>query len=221
MASIRFAARVKAAAASPSFLASAPGPSIIVANSDRRLSLVEEARGPSSQVIASAFRPCIADQVLSATTATPFETRTTCFTPGTPFAFASSKVTSFPPKTGHRSMTAYCIPGSRTSIPNVVLPSTLPGVSRRFGDVPIRRNWLGSLSFTDALAGAGRAAASEASEPKLARAFVAVFTTTPFSARQIDGLEPQRSAAAATSISRAVAPALRSGSQDDRMLELP
>ena len=39
------------------------------------------------------------------------------FTPGTAFAFASSKLTTLAPNAGERLTTAYSIPGKRTSIP--------------------------------------------------------------------------------------------------------
>ena len=178
-----------------------------------------DALRPSFQVTVSAFRPCIAAQVSSATTATPFEIRTTCLTPGTSLAFESSTLASAPPKTGQRSTTAYRISGRRMSMPNFVLPSTLPGVSSRFGDVPIRRNCFGF--FNAGAAGAGSFAAAAASDPKLARAPAFGPRTKPFSAWQAEGLTPQCSAAAAMSISRAVAPARRSGSHEDRMLALP
>ena len=61
---------------------------------------------PSSHWTVSARRPCIALQVLSATTATPFEICTTSFTPGTAFAFAASKLFTLPPNTGQRATTA-------------------------------------------------------------------------------------------------------------------
>ena len=84
-------------------------------------------------MMSSALRPSIAVQVLSATTATPFEICTTCLTPGTAFAFGASKLATLPPNTGQRATTAYSMPGRRTSIPNVALPSTFAGVSRRLG----------------------------------------------------------------------------------------
>ncbi len=57
--------------------------------------------GPSSQVMTSASRACLARHQLSATTATPSEICTMCFTPGIDFAFASSNETGLPPVTGH------------------------------------------------------------------------------------------------------------------------
>ena len=68
--------------------------------------LVSFAFGPSSHCTSSARRPCIAVQVLSAITATPFEIWITSFTPGIAFAFAASKLATFPPNTGQRATTA-------------------------------------------------------------------------------------------------------------------
>ena len=48
----------------------------------------------------------MADQVLSASTATPFEICTTFFTPETVFVLLASKLATLPPKTGQRSSTA-------------------------------------------------------------------------------------------------------------------
>ncbi len=50
---------------------------------------------------------------------------------------------------------------------------------------------------------------------------MASWTTVPFSARQVVGATPHFRAAAATSISRAAAPALRKGSQEPRTLREP
>ena len=181
--------------------------------------MLVDARDPSLNCTRSALRPSIADQVLSATTATPFEISKTCFTPGTRFAFDASKLATLPPNTGHRCNTAYNMSGRRSSSPNVALPSTLDGVSRRLGDVPIKRNCVGSFSAT--FTGGVIFDAASASEPKLARAPVAVLTTKLFSALSCDRPTPHFAAAAPISISRAVAPALRSGSHDVRMLMLP
>ena len=84
-------------------------------------------------------------QVLSATTATPLEIWTTLFTPATAFDRAASKLLTLPPNTGQRATTAYTIPGSRTSMLNCALPSTLGGVSKRFTGLPMRRNCAASF----------------------------------------------------------------------------
>ena len=64
------------------------------------------ATAPSSHCTSSTRRPCMAFQVLSATTATPFEICTTLFTPGTALAFVASKLFTLPPNTGQRATTA-------------------------------------------------------------------------------------------------------------------
>ena len=128
------------------------------------MSAVESvAFGPSSQRISSAARPFFAVHVSSATTATASSSRTTCRTPGMALAFVSSTAPTLPPNTGQAATLAYFMPGSRTSIPYCVVPSTLSGVSSRFTDVPIRRKSLGSFSAT--LPGTGRRAAVLTSAP--------------------------------------------------------
>src|SRR5262252_9051027 len=122
----------------------------------------------------------MAAQVLSAITATPFEIVTTSFTPGIDLARAASNDATLPPKTGHRATTAYSIPGNRTSIPNVALPSTFDGVSRRLGEVPIKWNCFGSFNIT--FAGFGSLAAASARLPKLSRDPEVELITKPFSA---------------------------------------
>ena len=111
----------------------------------------------------SALRACMAFQVLSATTATPDEICTTCFTPGMALVFAASKLATLPPNTGQRATTAYSMLGRRTSMPNVALPLTLSGVSRRLRGLPMMLNWLGSFSATPV--GGGSLAAASASSP--------------------------------------------------------
>ncbi len=76
-------------------------------------------------------------------------------------------------------------------------------------------------SLRRGFSGTGSFAADAASSPKPARRPEAAWTTEPFSARQDPGSTPHRAAAAPTSISRAAAPALRSGSQDCRTLDEP
>ena len=74
--------------------------------------------GPSSHSTLSAFRPWSADQKLSATTATPLVTWTTCLTPGITFAAVASKALTLPPATtGHFSIDATSMPGTFTSNP--------------------------------------------------------------------------------------------------------
>ncbi len=174
---------------------------------------------PSSQVICSAFRPSIADHVLSATTATPVETCTTLFTPRTAFAFVPSKLFTVPPNTGHRATTACIIFGWRTSIPNGATPFTFIRESIRFVAFP---TYLYSFaSFRFGLTGTGSFAASSTSAPYPIRLPEAVFTTALLSVWHALGSTLHRFAAAAISISRAAAPAFASGSHDPRTLVLP
>src|SRR5262245_5960034 len=218
-ASIFLLAEASAASTSPVFFCTAPGCLHCSANVCEISGVLWADTGPSSHFTVSARRPSIADHVLSATTASPVEIGTTSLTPGTDLAFVASKLAAFPPKTGQRAATANNIPGSFTSIPNTALPSTLPGVSRRLVALPISRNCDGSFKLT--FDGGVSFEAASASAPKLNRAFVAVLVTAPAAARQSDFCTPHFCAAASTSISRAVAPARRSDSQDVRMLMLP
>ena len=70
------------------------------------VALVTAAFGPSSHCTTSAFLPWIADQVLSAMTATPLGIWITSFTPGTALAFDASKLATLPPNTGQRATLA-------------------------------------------------------------------------------------------------------------------
>ena len=193
-----------------------------------------DALGPSSHVIWSARRPSTACQYVSAMTATPLtlptpqapvpshgvlSSCTTCRTPGIPLVRVASKLRTLPPNTGERSTLAMSMPGMRTSMPNCAVPFTLDGVSRRCVRWPSRRKSFGSLS--GGFAGTGSAAAFWASSPYVSRWLVPVCATTPFSVLQAAGSAPQVCAAAATSIARAVAPALRRMSHDVRTLVLP
>ena len=88
------------------------------------------AHGPGAHSIFSALRPCIAAQVLSATTATPAARLrdevagrvgpaigTTARTPRIFFAAESSSDFSVPSKYGQRAMTANNMPGICASMP--------------------------------------------------------------------------------------------------------
>src|SRR5205823_6012160 len=125
--------------------------------------VVRLAFGPSSQRMSSAARPCFAAHVSAATTATASSRRTTCCTPGMAFALASSTLATLPPNTGQAATAANFMPGSRTSMPNCAVPSTLSGVSRRFAGVPISLKSLGSLRATPL--GTGRSAARSTRAP--------------------------------------------------------
>src|SRR5437879_9328160 len=183
------------------------------------LALDTLALGPSAQETSSASRPFFAGQYPSATTATPVEIWTTCRTPGTAFALVASKRATLPPNTGQRAMTATSIPGTLTSIPNWALPSTLGGVSRRRTRVPRIFQSFGSLSGTSA--GVGSAAAFSTSLPYVRRRLLGVWITAPFSARHSALSTLHVCAAAATSSSRAAAPALRTRVNAARTLVLP
>jgi hypothetical protein len=218
-ASMRFAAPASAASGSPSCRATSPGSRLFASNSCRIAALDSCACGPGSQTTSSASRPRIAAHVEVATTATPEGISTTFRTPGTVSERAPSYRCSVPPKTSHRATTATTVSGGRVSMPNRARPTTFSGVSSRGTLVPMKRKSLGSLRRGSS--GIGRRAAASASAPYSSRRLVGTCKTAPFSARQADGSIPQRAAAAATNISRAVAPALRRRSHEPRTLLLP
>ena len=128
-----FAAVARAASTSPSFRRTRPGgPEVSRSSRSRRVRLLSAAAGPGSQRTSSARRPFIAAHVDVATTATPFATMigrpdfranrsagssTTFRTPGTASARDASNRATFPPNVGERSITAWSIPGRRTSRP--------------------------------------------------------------------------------------------------------
>src|ERR1043166_4724657 len=99
-------------------------------------------------------------------------------------------------------------------------PVTLVGVSSTLARVPIRRNLEGSLRV--GLAGTGSAEAASATSPYRRLRPEAWWLTRPAAVTHSEAFTPQRAAAAATSISRAAAPARRSGIHAPfRTLELP
>jgi hypothetical protein len=109
----------------------------------RGVAIAAESRpafGPSSQVTPRASAPFRADQVSRASTATPDGIRMTSTIPGIAFTGGASNDFTVPPGTGQRTMAATSIPGSRTSIPNTPLPSTLGRGSTRGSGLPMIRN---------------------------------------------------------------------------------
>ncbi len=101
MASSFFAAPCIAFSTSPSCLIDAALLAIALARPCDTDAELRALFGPSSHWMTSASRAVFARHQLSATTATPSVMRTTFFTPGIPFAFESSTLTTLPPMTGH------------------------------------------------------------------------------------------------------------------------
>jgi hypothetical protein len=102
-----------------------------------------------SHSMVTASSAVLACQKVSATTATAFSsTLTTFFTPGIFSAFAASKLFTLPPNTGHALIEALSIPGSLTSTPYCILPTTLSAVSSRFSGLPAIFQSFGSFSLT-------------------------------------------------------------------------
>jgi hypothetical protein len=153
------------------------------------------------------------------TTATPELSCATSFTPGTARAASSRTARTFAPKTGGCSTSATSMPGRCTSMLKTALPVTLSGVSSRFVGWPTMRKSFGSLSGTSC--GTGSIAAAAATWPYGMRRPLLPCSTSPFSVRHSDGSTLQLFAAASSSIARAAAPALRSGSDMPATLVLP
>ncbi len=164
----------------------------------------------SSHAILSASRPFFAAQKLVARTATPFGTSTTNRTPGTLDVAVASSDLSAAPKRGGCATTAVSMSESFTSCVNCAVPFDLARASLRGAFLPISVKFFGSLSGT--FSGTGIAAAAAASWPKLALRAPAL--STPSLTVMLCGDTFHCLAAAATSIARAVAPALRSWSHE-------
>src|SRR5215467_5156336 len=99
------------------------------------------------------------------------------------------------------------MPGTTKSMPKIALPFILEGFSTLGNGFPINFHWL--AGFKEGLAGGFFLAAASARSPNLRLRRLARWMTFPFSARQLSGLTLHRSAAAAISISRALAPIVR------------
>src|SRR6266849_5183243 len=89
---------------------------------------------------------------------------------------------------------------------------TVSGMSTRLTDLPISFQSLGSLSFTSF--GGSSFAAAPATLPKLTLRLLGAWVMTPFAAEHSDAGTPHCCAAAAISISRAVAPPRRDRARD-------
>ena len=103
-------------------------------------------------------------------------------------------------------------------MPKRPVPFTLAGVSRRFRGLPSNLKSFGSFNF--GCTGTGNLAASEVKAPYDSLLPLGAITWL-FSVRSVAASSFHCAAAAATSISRAAAPALRSGSQNPRIVALP
>ncbi len=109
--------------------------------------------------------PCMACQVVAATTATAstMPAALVSFTTAeTPPGFAPTAA-SEPPTAGACTTTACCMPGTRTSMPYSAAPRVLAGMSTRGTDVPMMRSALCGVSV--GAAGTGSFAAATASAP--------------------------------------------------------
>ena len=169
--------------------------------------VVEVAWGPGFQTTRASGRPEVAAQKLVATTATPFGISTTARTPSTARASRASKDATAPPRSGGRTTCATSMPGTRTSRPKIAEPSTLAGVSSR--RTSVRSGGSPPAPSAPARPAAGaplrarRASRRRGGDPSPA------WTTRPSRRGIPSGRRSHRSQAAATSSSRAVAPARR------------
>src|SRR5258705_3590129 len=111
------------------------------------------------------------------------------------------------------------MPGSCTSMPKRCLPMTVSGMSMRLTDLPISFQSLGSFSFTSF--GGSSLEAASATFPKLTFRLLRPCVMKLADAEHSDAGTPHCCAAAAISISRAVAPARRKYSCELRMVRLP
>ena len=161
----------------------------------------------SSHAMRSASDARLACHQDSATTATASGIRTMRRTPFIPAIEVSSTDCSAPPNTGQWMTAAYSMSGSRTSMAKTGCPVTLSCRSRRRRGVPASFQSRGSFSAT--LAGGSILAAPSATAPKVTLRPLAVWVMTLFCALHSEAGTFQRNAAAAISISRAVAPARR------------
>ena len=212
--STRFTACASAASASPtSFTVRASFPRPRARYSFMSSVVPRFSASDSSQVTLNASRPFFADHMSRPTTATPRGICTTSTTPATAFALVASNELARAPKRGGRMTTAVIISGSITSIANCCLPVDFARASSRGSfSLPTILKSVGFLRGT--FAGTGSFAAAPASSPRVALRPVPACDTTPSLTVMSVAGTPQRAAAAATSIARAVAPASRSCCQE-------
>jgi len=110
------------------------------------------------------------------------------------------------------------MPGSSKSMPKTAEPSTLAGASTRGSGLP--RSCQSACGLRTGFWGAVFLLAASASCPKVSRREVRRWWTLPRSTVQEPAGTFHRSAAAATSISRALAPTWRINSKKDMVLSL-
>src|SRR5207245_9630819 len=173
----------------------------------------------SSHVTRSASRPLRAAQKPVATTATPLGTRTTLVTPFTRRAAVAATDFTVAPKRGGRAIRAVSRPGAVKSAVNCAEPSVFGLLSTRATRLPTSLKSFGSFNVT--CAGGVSPPAFEASSPNVARRPDPEWETTPPSTVISEAGTPHSTAAAPTSIARAVAPARRISSHASAIEVLP
>ncbi len=201
-----FAAPSIARPASPSLRAALPG--VPARRLYSAISSGDEPLNPdaSSHSTFSASRPFFAAQNVVAMIATPVGISTTKRTPGMPDTLLASKPFSRWPKRGACATTAVSMSGSFTSCVKDAVPLDFAFESVRGTCLPMNTKSFASLSLI--ALGTGCFPAASASSPKVAFLPLAC-DTTPFCTRIASAGTFHCSAAAATSIARAAAPACR------------
>jgi hypothetical protein len=131
----------------------------------------------------------------------------TSTTPRTARAALSSTEIALPPNRGGCATSTVSASGRATSMVYSASPVDFSGESSLGTALPIKVNCCGSLSFTSF--GGVILAACSASSPNVACLVDALWRTTPLRTLISCAGTPHSCAAAATSIARAVAPALR------------
>ena len=229
--SLRSAA-ARAAAASPLVRPGLPGERTLASSAVLYDFESCDSLGPASQVILSASRPRSAAQVFCAITATPPSgkkapgigvsgMRTMRSTPGTLRASLSSTLTTLPPQTGGRAMTATFMPGSVTSAPYTAVPVVIGTRSIDGIFLPCHRRSSGRLMRTLAGAGIAIVRAVATSSPNGFVRPVGRCTTSCWRAKTSATSTFHWLAAAASSSARVVAPASRYLCRKSRMLVDP
>ena len=186
-----------------------PGFCVVARSVARNCVLSKAACSPSVHTTASAVRPFNAAHVLSATTAIPRGSSTMARTPFTAVAAARLNDATLPPGTGGIAIAAKVMSGTRTSSPYRALPVTISGPSMRRCGLPMK--WYSSGSLKSGFCGTGNLEAAPTSAANDSCLPVAKCVTLPSFVRSSLLGNPSCVAAAVTSISRAAAPARRSG----------
>ena len=175
---------------------------------------------PTSQSTATSRSASLARHQLSATTATKVPRFNTLTIPLRFSTLDASMVLMVPLNTGQAAMAACSMPGTCASIPYFTRPVTMSGMSTRGMDLPINVQVFGVLEL-DVFGGFQLGRCSRQLAVAERHACWAQWVTLLSAALHSLAGTPHCWAAAAISISRPVAPALRRYSCELRMVRLP